>query len=151
MRHGRSSMGQTPMAIIGWFFYVSSAFPHEGIEDATRAEPESLIELNGVAIGLRHGQRKFGETTVEQTFQTGTHHGARQSMTAKFGQQTNLRYVSHVFAHTRAQQHSYQRTRSGVDGGQRGCGIEGSTSGKSHDVVQETQRSGDAAILIVDL
>src|SRR5581483_2477237 len=58
--------------------------------------------------------------------------------------------MSNVVAYARAQQHSHNGARRIVNGSQRRCGVEGSASGKTHDVVQEPQRAGNAAVLVVD-
>src|SRR6266404_5556349 len=66
-------------------------------------------------------------------------------------QHADLSDVPHIVADTRTKNYTSYRMRSSVERNERGFWIETSTSGKPHNIVQESERSTQSAVLIVDL
>ena len=116
-----------------------------------RSEAVALVKMQCSGVGFRDGQRKMLHAALQTQVGTVSQKSFAESMTAQRRTDTKLCNVIDVRANARAEQDSLDRQSVCIAQHPRVFCIEHATAGKPDNVVQETLRSMQGSILVVDV
>src|SRR5208337_3854753 len=128
-----------------------SSFPDEAVEGVEVLEAEAVVESEGAVVLLGDGEGEGGEAAGGEVGIAVAQQVFADAVAAIFRQGAELGDVSNVIADARAEEDSDAGLGGAMHGDERSGGIEDSAAGEAHDVVQEAQRSGDGAVLVVNI
>ena len=109
------------------------------------------IEGDGAVVLLGDGEGEFGEAAGGEIVIAAAQEMLADAVAAVLGQGADLGDVADVVPDAGAEQDSDGGLGGTVDGDERGGRVEDSAAGKAHDVVEEAERAGDGAVLVVDV
>ena len=129
--------------------------PDHGVEAMGDAEAVLLVEAACAVIAFGDGERKTSDSGRLKAKDAVIEQRRAETEAAQRGADAELRDVRGVLADARAEDHGEDVWRARV-GGTRvaqypgALGVEDAAAGEAHDVVEETLRAVNAAVLVVD-
>ena len=109
------------------------------------------VEGDGALVLLGDGEGEFGEAAGGEIVIAAAQQMLADAVAVEFGQGADLGDVADVVADAGAEQDSDAGLGGTVDGDEGGDRVEDSAAGKADDVVEEAERAGDGAVLVVDV
>jgi hypothetical protein len=114
-------------------------------------ESDAVVEGESANVLLGYGEGKFAEAAGSEISVAITEKMLANAVAAIFREGADLRDVSYVVTHAGTEQDSDASVSRAVEGYERRGGVEDSAAGEAHDVVEEAERAGDGAVLVVDV
>src|SRR5258708_31820515 len=128
-----------------------SAGPDAGGEGFDRAKANFFVELDGGFVVGGDCKRQFLEFHGTQRVDGGVHEHAAEAVALVAGEDANLCGVAHAGGDLAGQDRADELVAAGLPQKERGARHKLAAARKQDDVLQEAQRTGAAAILVVDL
>jgi hypothetical protein len=129
----------------------ASFFPNKAVKGMDVVVAEAAVEGEGQMVFFSDGQREFAEAAGSEVGVATAEEMLADAVATVFGKSADLGDVAYVVAHPGAEQECNAGAGGTVDGYERRDGVEDSAAREAHDVVEEAQRAGDGAVLVVDI